>query len=105
MKNYYESLNEDPFNNLPVTFHVKTGLTDPEFLRFKTYYDTNIMERNKKIAQNERTKRDNIWIIKPGENTNRGNGIEVAEDFKEIKDLVAEATYDHIHTCIIQKYI
>jgi hypothetical protein len=50
MKNYYESLNEDSFNYLPVTFHVKTGLTDPEFLRFKTYYDTNIAERNKKIA-------------------------------------------------------
>jgi hypothetical protein len=27
----------------------------------------------------------NIWIIKPGENTNRGNGIMVSKDYEEIK--------------------
>jgi hypothetical protein len=31
MRNYYESINEDPFDYLPVTFHVKTGVNDPEF--------------------------------------------------------------------------
>lgn len=30
-------------------------------------------------------KRKNIWIVKPGENTNRGNGIIVTKDFNEIK--------------------
>jgi len=34
-----------------------------------------------------------------------GNGIEVAEEWHEIEDLVKEATHDKIHTCIIQKYI
>ena len=37
MSNYYTSIKEDPFDYLPVTFHVKTGLDDPEFLRFKAY--------------------------------------------------------------------
>ena len=39
MKNYYDGLNENVFDSLPVTFHVKNGLQDPEFTRFKAYYD------------------------------------------------------------------
>lgn len=30
----------------------------------------------------------NIWIVKPGENTNRGNGINVCSDLNEIRALV-----------------
>jgi len=43
----------------------------------------------------------NIWIVKPGENTNRGKGILVTKDFNEIKDFISNTT----HTYIIQKYI
>ena len=39
-------------------------------------------------------KRENIWIIKPGEGTNRGQGIEVAEEYADIERLVTEATVD-----------
>lgn len=38
-RNYYEALGENVFDNLPVTFHIKNGLEDPEFNRFKAYYD------------------------------------------------------------------
>lgn len=34
MRNYYDSLGENVFDNLPVTFHIKNGLEDPEFTRF-----------------------------------------------------------------------
>jgi hypothetical protein len=30
-------------------------------------------------------KKRNAWLVKPGENTNRGNGIEVVENLDEIK--------------------
>ena len=30
----------------------------------------------------------NIWIVKPGENTNRGQGITVLKDLDEIKALI-----------------
>jgi hypothetical protein len=30
-----------------------------------------------------------LWIIKPGENTNRGFGIEVSNDINLIKKLIA----------------
>ena len=29
-----------------------------------------------------------LWIIKPGENTNRGCGIQVSRDFNHIKSLI-----------------
>jgi hypothetical protein len=35
MKNYYEAMEEDVFNNFPLTFHVKNGLEDIEFTKFK----------------------------------------------------------------------
>jgi hypothetical protein len=47
----------------------------------------------------------NIWIIKPGENTNRGVGIQVAQKFDEIKDIIQDSTTGNRRTCIVQKYI
>ena len=71
MKNYYEAIGEDPFNSLPVTFHIKEGLCDPNFHAFKQYYD-------------EHRHESNIWICKPGECTNCGNGIQVAKEWYEL---------------------
>ena len=39
MKNYYEAIGQDVFDNLPLTFHIKTGLEDPEFNKFRNYYN------------------------------------------------------------------
>ena len=49
----------------------------------------------------------NVWIIKPGENTNRGNGINVSSNINEIKNLVQRANSSETKetTYIIQKYI
>ena len=46
----------------------------------------------------------NSWIIKPGENTNRGNGIDVCKSMQEVKSVVGRATKGD-RTYIIQKYI
>jgi hypothetical protein len=98
MRNYYDALGQDVFDNLPVTFHIKNGLDDPEFTRFKAYYDQedeNIknkkaLKAKKKLMSPETSPKRaeengefyqsnapmrNIWILKPGENTNCGNGI------------------------------
>jgi hypothetical protein len=32
-------MGEDPFKALPVTFHIKQGPEDPEFQKFKEYYE------------------------------------------------------------------
>jgi len=39
MKRFYTQKNLDPFDYLPLTFHVKKGLCCPEFANFKHYYD------------------------------------------------------------------
>ena len=39
MKAYYESIREDVFDSLPVTFHVKEGISDPNFAEFRDYYE------------------------------------------------------------------
>jgi hypothetical protein len=38
MKNYYEAINKDVFSALPMTFHIKGGLEDPEFISFSGHY-------------------------------------------------------------------
>ena len=48
----------------------------------------------------------NLWIVKPGENTNRGFGIQVSRDLEHIKSLVANTNINGIkRSYIIQKYI
>lgn len=89
MRFYYEAIGSDPFNQLPITFHVKNGLEDPEFFKFKQYYEAASGMKN------------NIWIIKPGENTNRGQGISVSKDYQEISNLIEESTRSKKRTCIV----
>jgi hypothetical protein len=38
MKVYYEAIGIDYFNHLPLTFHIKEGLNDPQFLKFEQLY-------------------------------------------------------------------
>jgi hypothetical protein len=48
----------------------------------------------------------NLWIIKPGENTNRGCGIQVSKDLETIKNLVKNTNVNGFRrSYIIQKYI
>jgi len=47
-----------------------------------------------------------LWIIKPGENTNRGCGIQVSRDLAHIKSLIQNTNVGgHKRSYIIQKYI
>lgn len=38
MKRYYEAINRDPFEVIPLTFHVKSGIDDNEFIKFQTLF-------------------------------------------------------------------
>lgn len=153
-RNYYEARGENVFDNLPVTFHIKNGTDDPEWHRFKAFYDQadaelkarkaerlrkkqerlnatvdedamspqaspdkgtteKAAEETKQIVQNDEPEYykssappKNIWILKPGENTNCGNGIQVAKDFQDIVNIVTESSRSSKRrTCIVQKYI
>jgi hypothetical protein len=38
MTTYYKKIGRDPFDGVPLTFHVENGTSDPEFLNFKHYF-------------------------------------------------------------------
>ena len=47
-----------------------------------------------------------MWIVKPGENTNRGTGIQVSRDINHIKSIVNNTqVYGKKRSYIVQKYI
>ena len=101
LKNYAKALNVDVFDFVPLTFHVKGGENDPEFLKFFEAFCN--LEQDKK-----KNKSQNVWIIKPGENSNRGQGISVCSSIDQIKDIIKDTSpskTNAIRTYIIQKYI
>ena len=108
MRKYYECCKQDVFERLPLTFHVQNGLEDPEYFKFLQYYykKAKLCKKNQdsKLAQKVR----NIWIIKPGEFTNRGNGITVCQTLDEIKAIlknIKRLENGSLRTYIVQEYI
>ena len=84
MRNYYTYCtdNENVYDTLPLTFHIKSGADDVEFQKFALHFDSENM-----LCKNNKN-RKNIWIIKPGENSNRGTGIKVEQESAKIRSLV-----------------
>ena len=96
MQKYYKSIERDLSEVLPQTFHIKKGTFDPVFFHFKEVFQ----ELEKKIGSASylpqirgglpRLKLEkNLWIVKPGENTNRGVGINVCNNLKDIKNIIS----------------
>lgn len=71
LKEYYTLIKENIFDYVPLTFHIKNGMKDPEYLRFCEYHK----RRSKLIKKEEKEEEEgfgstkktrNIWIVKPG---------------------------------------
>ena len=106
MKVYYEAIGKEYHHYLPLTFHIKEGLNDPQFLKFEQLYH-DAQEANKPTILDQFPKfGKTLWIVKPGENTNRGCGIQVSRDIDHIKSLVQNTNVNgNRRSYIIQKYI
>ena len=92
LKEYFENINDDVFNYIPLTFHIKEGIKDEEYQKFIELFE----------------KEKSIWIIKPGENTNKGKGITITCDLAVINEILETAKISDNgfkRTFIIQKYI
>jgi tubulin---tyrosine ligase len=96
ISNYYRAMGHDPFEvAIPLTFHIKSP-NDPEYKHFIEVYQKEAKASNS----------SNIWIIKPGENSNRGVGIQVADQLGEIRSLIHSMSASNGNrTTIVQKYI
>lgn len=79
MRQYCSLINKNVFNYLPLTFHIKSGLKDKE-------YEALIAEIKRREFNLKTSKRGprNIWIVKPGEVSNRGNGITVVNNIIDL---------------------
>ena len=86
LKEYYERNGVNPFEKIPLTFHIEKGVQDESFAEFLQNF-----------------KEGSVWIIKPGEGTNRGNGIKVVNELSEIKETINSTSTSR--TYILQKYI
>ena len=75
MKVYYEAIGKEYFQTLPLTFHIKEGLNDPQFLKFEQLFHDAVETKKDTILDKLPNCGKNLWIVKPGENTNRGFGI------------------------------
>ena len=96
MRRYYRAIGGKVFKKLPITFSVaREG--DSEFKEFLKVFQK--FEAKKTASKNGV---QNIWIVKPGEFTNRGQGITVCNSLAEITAQIKPA---EAKTYIVQKYI
>jgi tubulin--tyrosine ligase len=77
MANYYTEAGLQVFDFLPLTFHIEQGMEDQKYFEFLKYYHRRAKEITKNNEDKTLPKQYNAWIVKPGENSNRGNGIKV----------------------------
>jgi hypothetical protein len=75
MKIYYEAIGKEYYQHLPLTFHIKEGLNDPQFQKFEQLYNDAADPTKETVLDQLPKFGKQLWIIKPGENTNRGCGI------------------------------
>ncbi|CAG9315373.1 unnamed protein product [Blepharisma stoltei] len=101
LKQYYTAIGENVFNYTPITYHIKDGEEDPTFAEFEQAFNE-ISQR-----EDQGKKPLNVWIVKPGENTNRGTGINVCASIDQVKQELKNNPCPRTgkHTFIVQKYI
>jgi hypothetical protein len=106
LKVYYEAIGKEYHSSLPLTFHIKEGLNDSQFQKFEQLFN-DAQDSSKETILDKLPKfGKNLWIIKPGENTNRGCGIQVSRELDHIKGLIQNINVNgNRRSYIIQKYI
>ncbi|CDW91004.1 tubulin-tyrosine ligase family protein [Stylonychia lemnae] len=96
MKQFYKSQDRDYRKIMPWTFKIelyeKNILQNKQFIKFKKSF----------LDQESQNPQNNLWILKPGENSNRGKGIVIMKDLKDILTFIEEQRGQKV---VIQKYI
>eukprot|EP00439_Symbiodinium_sp_Y106_P081745 s829_g20.t2 len=89
MVGYYTSHSRDPFGAIPLTFVVRTGSGDPEFVRWLESFEE------------LRARKESVWLVKPGDKANQGKGIVICDSVEEVRDAIDSKS----RSWVIQKYI
>lgn len=78
MCQYYKTLGQDPFEHLPLTFHIENGLVDKEFINFRKFFNNLKKEIEEKKAElssmiESKGKRNSKYMLSSGETTEDTN--------------------------------
>ena len=79
MEFLFNYLEKDLETCIPLTYFIDFGNIQDQL---------NLIKQNFTDAANKR-QNNPIFIIKPGEDSNRGNGIELSDNFADIKKLLS----------------
>ncbi len=93
----------DPFANVPVTYHLRDA-EDGQLAKLLEHFDANEVPSGSSQSSRGRKRCRNLWICKPGENSNRGYGITIVNNRNQLVDM-ANGLISNRHTLIVQKYI
>ncbi len=71
LREYYSLSGDNLYNYIPLTFHIRKGAKDPEYMKFVDYYKKRqrLIDQERRQEEEEGTakqKMRNIWIVKPG---------------------------------------
>ena len=91
LKKYCELVNLNVFDYMPVTFHIKNSMNihiDASYIEFARFYKNRQQGKRLKPEMLQDKSLKNIYIIKPGEETNRGRGICLESELEQIQFLL-----------------
>eukprot|EP00347_Sterkiella_histriomuscorum_P014857 403359260 len=101
MKNFYKDRNKDYSQIMPLTFRIdyqerslNQNRNYQKFLKFFNKQEAIIQQQKLNILDTTtseiQAQLDNLWILKPGENSNRGRGIVIMKKLSEIIQFLEE---------------
>lgn len=95
LKEYYKKSGINVFDVVPETYLINVD--------GKNNFD--IQKKERQLEEFQKICGSHIWILKPGENTNRGHGIQMFDDVRKIIHSINNEYLGHYKTVILQKYI
>lgn len=84
MKQFCDDQKDDIFNYVPLTFHIRNNCQE-EYEALMQYEE----------GESKSSKDRMLWIVKPGENSNRGCGIEICRKAEQVRKHIEREKLKH----------
>lgn len=87
---------------MPLTYRINIDMSKGSVSQNQSY-----QRFAQAYMETKRNEGDKIWIVKPGENSNRGKGIHIFDDINQIREFVESTARENDNKTkfVIQKYL